>query len=500
MGTLRALGDPLEFLGLSPLALSGETVLAGVGFVCWLWLAGRLKRRVPKLAGLLGLTTWLFLLGLIVFIDASLPSTGAGGDPSALAAGLDLAFALASWLVGKSLIDLLYVDLWLGRIHKRHIDRLLVDVFKFLLLLLVLGIYLKTTHKVNLSAILTSSAILTAVIGFSMRDVIGGVVAGLLLKFERPYEVGEWVRIGEHEGQVTEITLRYTKLTPVDQSTVLIPNQIIQNERLVNMSRPSRTTFQRIVFPAPLDAPPVTVKSAALGVLKRCEYVAEIPEPMVRIKDVREDRILYELYHHPKDPREVAAARDALLAGLWYQFKNRDIDFPYYQTFVSVERPKPVRTCPPDDLAVLAASDLFVGEPTSFLELVWQTGLIRRRPAGEKIVAENDGGKTMFVVLSGLCQVRKGGRDLAELGPGAVFGEMALLADRRRSADVIAKTELRCLELDREAFRTLLERAPGLNANVKKLFAARERELLESTGRGDFAPESLFARFLRIFS
>lgn len=483
----------IQSLGRSiSVEFTGALLLLGA----WTLASSRIVRKRPQAKTAAALVSWVLILVIAWIGDASLA-------PDARRFGLDflidVAFALGAWFASIRLLELVWVDVWAKRIAKRAPDRLYLDIAKFFILVIVFWIFLQTTLKVNLSAMLTSSAILTALIGFSMRNTLGAVISGLLIKIERPFEVGEWVKIGEYEGQVAEISLRYTKLEPVDRTQVLIPNNFASGERIVNLNRPRNEMTRRAFFPAPLSVPPIRVKAAGREAARRCELVAKHPEPVVRLIEYRDDRAIYDIRYHPKDPREWVAAQDALLSGVWYQFQNFSVDFPLPRRQVSQECESPVQV-DSADLAALSKAELFAGVGDKVLHLVLAASSPREYAPGDRIIAENDGGKTMFVVLSGRAIVRRGGYDLGEIGPGGFFGEMALLADRPRAADVFAASDLKCLEIDREGFSMILKRAPGVSKAVKAVFEKREAELLASTNAAAFENESLFSRFLKLFS
>jgi CRP/FNR family cyclic AMP-dependent transcriptional regulator len=87
--------------------------------------------------------------------------------------------------------------------------------------------------------------------------------------------------------------------------------------------------------------------------------------------------------------------------------------------------------------------------------------------AGDLVLREGDAGESMVLLAEGTVLVKKGETTLAELGPGATIGEMALLDPAPRSATVVAKGKVRALELDREQLWSLL--ATGDTAAVKAL-------------------------------
>ena len=86
-------------------------------------------------------------------------------------------------------------------------------------------------------------------------------------------------------------------------------------------------------------------------------------------------------------------------------------------------------------------------------------------PAGSAVTVEGQRGARIlafFIVTAGTVVVTKDGRELATLGPGDHFGEIALLRDMPRTATVIADSELRCLALGSWDFRPLVERRPEI--------------------------------------
>ena len=103
-------------------------------------------------------------------------------------------------------------------------------------------------------------------------------------------------------------------------------------------------------------------------------------------------------------------------------------------------------------------------------------------PAGQLLVQPGTAGSGMFFIAEGTAVVETK-RDEIELGPGQFFGELALMSeDATRTARVQAKTELRCLALDRASFRTLVAEHPEVAATRLEVALGR---LAENAGVGD---------------
>jgi flavin reductase (DIM6/NTAB) family NADH-FMN oxidoreductase RutF len=95
--------------------------------------------------------------------------------------------------------------------------------------------------------------------------------------------------------------------------------------------------------------------------------------------------------------------------------------------------------------------------------------------AGETVIRRGERGGDAFVILGGFARVVRDGRDVARLGAGQFFGEVAMLDGRPRTADVIAETRLRCIALSRDTVKRALSAEPDLAWRVLEVLAGRIR-------------------------
>jgi CRP-like cAMP-binding protein len=105
-------------------------------------------------------------------------------------------------------------------------------------------------------------------------------------------------------------------------------------------------------------------------------------------------------------------------------------------------------------------------------------GRTKSYKAGDLVVGEGDTGVGFYLILDGKAEVRKGGRVLATLGKGQFFGEMSLIDNEPRSADVMAAAPTTCWALTSWAFAALVKEDPEvallmLKEVVKRLRAAQ---------------------------
>jgi diguanylate cyclase (GGDEF)-like protein len=106
--------------------------------------------------------------------------------------------------------------------------------------------------------------------------------------------------------------------------------------------------------------------------------------------------------------------------------------------------------------------------------------------AGESVVEIGDPGRSLYVLVEGIVQVlypaRTSDFELARLGPGDFFGEMALLSDRPRSATVRAHSDVRAIKLEKHVFQRLLLEEPQIGLGILEVLSLRIRAADEQIG------------------
>jgi CRP/FNR family cyclic AMP-dependent transcriptional regulator len=101
-------------------------------------------------------------------------------------------------------------------------------------------------------------------------------------------------------------------------------------------------------------------------------------------------------------------------------------------------------------------------------------------PDGHVIMREGETGNEMFLIVSGKARADRKGRKLAVLGPGAAFGEMALIAEGKRNATVTADGPLRVFVVGHREFHSLMDSHPGFRMQILEGLANKVRDLEKS--------------------
>ncbi len=127
----------------------------------------------------------------------------------------------------------------------------------------------------------------------------------------------------------------------------------------------------------------------------------------------------------------------------------------------------------PDFAVALASVPLFAGLKKKQLSIAVKLGHDISFKAGQTIVSEGELGIGFYVVLSGKAEVRRKGKVLSEIGPGGFFGEMAVLDNQPRTADVVAVTPARCAAFTAWSFEALVRLRPNIPATIMTEMAKR---------------------------
>ncbi len=113
------------------------------------------------------------------------------------------------------------------------------------------------------------------------------------------------------------------------------------------------------------------------------------------------------------------------------------------------------------------------------LDLFWNSPDLIYLPPGEVLIEEDQPGSLMYVLLEGVVDITSKGRMIDRLEQGTIFGEMAMIDDRPRSASVTTATGCCVLAVDRARFRELIQQHPDVATSVMSIMSHRLRRLVD---------------------
>ncbi len=307
--------------------------------------------------------------------------------------------------------------------------------------------------------LVTTSAVSAVVIGFALQDTLGNAFAGLAIQSEKPFHVGQWVRVGEHEGRVAEVTWRATKLRTKAGNFVILPNNVVAKEPIVNYSEPAAPFRLEVDVGASYLVPPNKVKAALMEALRRSSRVLTAPAPEVLLVGFDASAIAYRTRFWIDDYAADELSRDEVRTAIYYAFQRHGIEIPWpIQIQYEKDWKEPdVNLKVAEEERLLAEVDLFATLPPELRHQIALSAPMAVYGSGETMVRQGEDGQSMFVVVSGCVSVvlEPSREELARIQRGGYFGEMSLLTGEPRSATVIAVGDVSVVEIGVELFRRM---------------------------------------------
>jgi small-conductance mechanosensitive channel len=279
-----------------------------------------------------GLRYVFFLLtALAIMAQLGLPRELLGAV--ARAALIALMFYVAWAVVTRVLLMLLaHHDL------DRSIEQLLRNVIS--VVIVVVGtVTVLSQFGVDIFALVAGLGIVGLAVGFAAQSTLANFIAGITLLLERPFQIGDWVRINDQEGKVMRIALRTTWLRTRDNIFTMIPNDNVSSAEIINFSTegPVRVRIPvGIAYKESIKA----ARAAIMPVLEAHELVLKVPgmQPRVAATALGDSSVnltvLYWLSPETFDiqPRVSAELLESIKEAL--DGAGIEIPFPHLQLFI----------------------------------------------------------------------------------------------------------------------------------------------------------------------
>lgn len=402
-----------------------------------------------------------------------------------------LALVLAAVTAIKTVQELLF-SLLLPRLGVRT-SRILSDVLTAaasLVAVFVLG----SRAGLNVSGLIATSAVLTAVIGFSLKDTLGNVIGGLSLQTDRSIQPGDWVRVGDVEGRVVDIRWRYTAIETRNGETLIVPNGVLTNEKVMVLGRRAAGPVQWrrwLHFQVEFRRPPHEVVRVVTEALLQAPFdrVAADPPPDCLFRDVQASNARYAVRYWLTDLAHDLPTDSQVLTRVHAALQRAGIALavPEQQVLLTEQSAERAAALARGERALrLQALDrVELLRPLDAADRELLADHLRHAPfaRGEVLTRQGEPGDHLFLVTAGEVAVRvaaDGGldREVARLRAGDFFGEMSLMTGEKRSATVTAATPVECYLLDKAAFETVLRGRPAVAEPLASVLAHRRVELL----------------------
>jgi small-conductance mechanosensitive channel len=370
--------------------------------------------------------------------------------------------------------------------------KILSDLGQLLLFSALTLVILHRQAGVNLVGLVTTSAVLTAVLGLAAQQTLKDLFAGISLQLDPPFQLGDWVDLGEISGVVESLTLMNTRLRNLEGARIAIPNATVVQTGLRGFRRHD-PVGTRLNFGLDYALPPDQAMAMIHTVLADHPLVLGTPAPQVWLQGYGDSALEYELLVWHLDARMAVRnrVRSDLLAQLWYALAREGWSIPFPVRDIQPRRTRRDRADPAQlscrqFTGLLSANPLFAELTPSQLAVLAKGCRALRFGPGEAVIRQGETGDSLYQVVEGRLAVlvQSNGqpeKTVADLQRGDVFGEMGLFAGQPRTATVRALKACVLMEVQRGDLMPLLDAEPALVDRFATLIERRSSATRQAT-------------------
>jgi small-conductance mechanosensitive channel/CRP-like cAMP-binding protein len=370
--------------------------------------------------------------------------------------------------------------------------RILQDIV-FVLACLGWGLVRLRMGGLDLSGVITTSAVITGIIAFSLQETLGNILGGLALQLDNSVRIGDWIHVDDVRGKVVEVHWRHTAVRTNNGEVIVIPNSLLMKSKVDVYSTPDTPQWRRWVrFSTGYSVPPQHVIGAIEKALRdaRIDHVATDPPLHCIVTDYRDAATHYAVRYWLTDPRVDDSVDSVIRLHIYACLQRQGHEFalarPCLDVSLSTLTPRNNNAQLEEKITkrtkILSGVSLF--SALNQEELIQIAASLREAIFAKNDVMTRQGAiaNWLYLLISGEADVwfETEGQErlhLATLKSGMVFGEMGMMTGEPRRATVIARTDAECYRIDKESFQNILLARPELAAQFAHILAERNREL-----------------------
>src|SRR5207249_8877652 len=310
--------------------------ITAIVFIGTFFVALGVGRFLKRRAGVrLGLLFRLFCLILAFYAAISVYGVHAPWRRHVGAAAILLSTALVVALVNR------YVwDFYFEKKRQTPIPNFLREVVGGIIFLIVLLFILSYGYhaETQLKGLLAGSGVVAIVVGFAGQNLFAGIIGGIAIQINRPYKVGDWLKVGDTYGEVREINWRSHRLCTNDDIYLAIPTNEMVSHEIVNLHYPTEVHAMRIRVGVEYKNPPNRVKDALVRAAQSANNVLAHPPVRVFLVDFAEFATIYEIKFYMGNHARINETNDSVRTNVWYELKRQGITIPFPIRTLHVER------------------------------------------------------------------------------------------------------------------------------------------------------------------
>lgn len=201
-----------------------------------------------------------------------------------------------------------------------RIPTIFVEIARLALVVVGLAVLFSWVWDADVGGLIAALGVTSIVIGLALQNAVGGVISGLLVLFEQPFKIGDWLDIGDVRGRAVEVNWRATHID-TGSGIQVVPNSTLAGASFTNMSRPAGPFHTSTTLQYTTDDPPHEVIALLIEVAESLPMRAEGEHASAEYAG----NGTYSVTLKVQGPAVEKQAMSVYLAWLWYASRRRGL-------------------------------------------------------------------------------------------------------------------------------------------------------------------------------
>jgi len=365
-----------------------------------------------------------------------------------------------------------------------NVPQLFLDIFRVFLVLFGGAIVLSQVWGVDMGGLVTALGLGSFVLGLALQDTLGNLFSGIALVYEKPFSVGDWIKVEEDYGEVIEMNWRAVRIRTREGQLIVIPHLMIGQGVIINFSQPTKVHVIKLNVAFSYNDPPNKVKEALKETCLNTPDILHDPEPEIKVNEYGNSSVIYEVEFAIADFRFHEEITDDFMTRIWYTAKRYQLTIPFQQ--LTLHRAE-TKNAPAQEHELALAKT--VEQLPKFLPIEKENtkelldgSLIQYFGKNEIVFHQGDPTGSLYIILEGDLELSVKGNNGQKvlvniLHRGDFFGEVALLTGRTSSMTATASTDIRVLKILSQEVMDMVSRNPRLAFQLDEVMDMRRKRL-----------------------
>ncbi|MBV9672565.1 MAG: mechanosensitive ion channel [Verrucomicrobia bacterium] len=439
----------------------GYPVLA----IAALEFARRFAERAPFVAGVLRQVSYVLLptgaVWIILRMLAELPAENWGVRMA------ETAFALTTLYLLLRVAQVILMSLVDDQIRP---PKLLFDVVRIGLSVILGSVLVSNIWKVNLGSILAAMGVGSIALAFALQEFLGNLLSGMALLSDHKFGIGDWIIVEGKAAQVLEMDWRTVTLLMAGGNKIIVAHSMLAKGNLTIAATAKQIVSVTVPVQLGTDVPPEQVRSAVIEAGQATPGLTELGGVQCFVTGIDEGKINYNVILPVPNPGVLAGPRDEFLSRFWYLAQRRGLRLD----------PSP----DPDAAArlrILEQAGAFRRDPDTLTHLARESAFRRYRQGEILLTAGIPAGDAFLVVAGRLAvTVPTGGREikLETVVSGQLLVLQEMMAGGLSPVRLVAEQDTDVLAIPPYALVAAMKHNGAVARDINAVTEARSQAIL----------------------